>query len=196
MVALDPATTGGRGESAAASHPFDPRVLEDFVEPFGGRVYCHAPSSVPFEVRRLARPDDGRDRWGAPGERTIYLAGDPAVALAEYARNREPGAPAEETRIVRLRLRAVSVLDLRRSSVAVAAGVPPAARHVGDREVARRVSRQVRTGVQCEGLLVPSMAFLDRTDRFNVVLFVERLGVELESILCDAEEVGRLRMDG
>lgn len=195
MVALGSVTTGGRGDPAAA-HPFDPRMLEDFVEPFGGRVYCHVPTSVPFEVRRLARPDDGRDRWGTPGERTIYLAGDPAVALAEYARNRDPGAPGEESRIIGLRLRAVSVLDLRRSSVAVAAGVPPASRRVGDREIARRVSRQVRAGVQCDGLLVPSMAFLDRTDRFNVVLFVERLGVELESILCDAEEVGRLRIDG
>ena len=48
------------------------------------------------------------------GLRTAYLAGDPAVALAEYARSRDVGAPAEARCLCSFRLQAVSVLDLRR----------------------------------------------------------------------------------
>jgi hypothetical protein len=40
------------------------------------------------------------------------------------------------------------------------------------------------------------MAFLDRPERFNVVLFVERLGVDLEAILTDREQIGDLRIAG
>ena len=186
---------GGHGsDTVAASAVFERRVLEDAAEPFGGLVYVHAPIGAPFSFDALARRDDGRDRWGTSGQRTVDLAGDPGVALAEYARRREPGAPADERRIVRLRLRAVTVVDLRRGSVAVALGLPSGARHLADRAVARRVARTVREADVCEGMIVPSMAFLERADRFNVVLFCERLGADLERILCDPEEVGRVRL--
>lgn len=186
---------GGDGpDTVAASAVFERRVLEDAAEPFGGLVYVHAPIGAPFSFDALARRDDGRDRWGTSGQRTVDLAGDPGVALAEYARRREPGAPADERRIVRLRLRAVTVVDLRRGSVAVALGLPSGARHLADRAVARRVARTVREADVCEGMIVPSMAFLERADRFNVVLFCERLGADLERILCDPEEVGRVRL--
>ena len=194
-VARPASADGGHGpDTVAASAVFERRVLEDAAEPFGGLVYCHAPVGVPFSFAALGRRDDGRDRWGTSGQRTVDLAADPAVALAEYARRRDPGAPADERRLMRLRLRAVTVVDLRRGSVAVALGLPPGSRHLADREVARRVSRTVREADVCEGMIVPSMAFLERADRFNVVLFCERLGADLETILCDPEEVGRVRL--
>lgn len=37
---------------------------------------------------------------------------------------------------------------------------------------------------------------LDRALLDDVVVFVERLGVELEAILRDVEEIGRLHLDG
>ena len=49
------------------------------------------------------------------------------------------------------------------------------------------------TGVS-QGLIVPSMAFLDQPERFNVVPFVEWLRVDLPSQLTDREEIGDVRL--
>jgi RES domain-containing protein len=170
--------------------------LEDFVQPFGGRVHCHAPLDRPFSFAALARPDDGRERWGSAGRRTVHLAGDPAIALAEYARHREPNAADDSRCLVSFRLQVVTVLDLRRPAVLAAVGLRPGLQQFLDRDLARRVSRAVRDADVCQGLIVPSVAFLDRPERFNVVLFIERLGVDLESILTDRETVGELRVAG
>ena len=170
--------------------------LEDLVQPFGGRVHCHAPADRPFSHAALCRPDDGRDRWGGPGLRTVDLAGDPAVALAEYARRREPGAPGDSRCIWTFRLGAVTVLDLRRTAVTDSLRLEPGARLFLDRHVSRATSQAIRATGLCQGLLVPSMAFLDRPERFNVVLFGEILGVELETILTDGHVAGELRLRG
>jgi RES domain-containing protein len=187
--------TGDQGGDGVVIAVFDPRQLAGLVQPFGGRVSCHVPTDRPFSYTALARPDDGRDRWGASGTRTVYLAGDPSVALAEYARHRIVGAPSESRCLCSFRLQAVSVLDLRTDATAALLG-RPSMDLVVDRHVARAVSRAVRDSNVCQGLIVPSMAFLDRPDRFNVVLFVERLGVDLESLLTDRETVGEMRLDG
>jgi RES domain-containing protein len=170
--------------------------LRDCVEPWGGPVYCHAPADQPFNLAVLGRPDDGHERWGTSGLRTVFLATDPAIAIAEYARHRSPGAPADERRVVAMRLSAITVVDLRRPAVADALGVSTPSRHVGDRHVARRVAADVRRTGLCQGLIVPSMAFLDRPERSNVVLFVEHLGRDLDQLLGEIHEVGRLRLIG
>ena len=168
--------------------------LADLVQPFDGRVYCHVPMDQAFSYAALARPDDGRDRWGVPGTRTVYLAGDPAVALSEYARHRDARAPADSRCLCSLRLQARRVLDLRDRAVTRLLGLPPGAGHFLDRHVARRMSQMVRDLGVCQGLIVPSMAFLDHPERFNVVLFVEWLGVDLATLLTDREDVGEIRL--
>jgi RES domain-containing protein len=182
--------------SAAALSSQDRRRLEGLVRPFGGRVHCHVPANRPFSYAALARADDGRDRWGSSGMRTVYLAGDAAVALAEYARHRDVGAPADSRCLCSFRLQAVSLLDLRADDAADVLGLAPAAGRFLDRQEARRVSRAVRDTGVCAGLIVPSMAFLDRPERFNLVLFVERLGVDLAALLTDRETVGEIRVGG
>ena len=172
------------------------RRLEGFVRPFGGRVYCHAPMDRPFSYDALARPDDGRDRWGASGTRTVYLASDPAVATAEYARHRPVGAPADARCLCSFRLQAVSVLDLRSDELLEVLGRPSGAMQFLDREIARRVAGAVRRGCLSQGLIVPSMAYLDRPERFNVVLFAECLGVDLERLLMDRQTVGDVTLRG
>ena len=166
----------------------------DLVQPFDGRVYCHAPMDQAFSYAALARPDDGRDRWGATGTRTVYLAGDAAVALSEYARHRDAKAPADSRCLYSMRLQGVMVLNLRDSAVTRLLGLAPGAGQFLDRHVARRASQLVRdTGVS-QGLIVPSMAFLDQSGRFNVVLFVEWLRVGLASLLTDRQIVGEIRL--
>jgi hypothetical protein len=172
------------------------RHLEGQIQPFGGVVHCHVPRDRPFSYSVLARADDGRDRWGTSGMRTVSLAGDPAVALAEYARHRDRGAPADSRCLCSFRLQAVSVLDLRIATVLELLGLQPGAAQFLDRQVARRVSRAVRDSRLCEGLIVPSMAYLDRPERFNLMLFVERLGVDLDRLLTDRETVGEIELRG
>ena len=169
--------------------------LEALVRPFGGRVHCHSPADRPFSYAALARTDDGRDRWGGPGLRSVYLASDPAVAIAEYARHRDPAAPADRRRICAFRLGAVRLLDVRDDEAAQVLGVPLGPTAFLDRERARRIGRAIRAAGLCQGLIVPSMAFLERPERFNIVLFVEQLDVDLERLLTDPEVVGEIRLD-
>jgi len=166
------------------------------VAPFGGRLSCHLPATETFSIERIARADDGHDRWGTPGRQTAYLASDRGVAVAEFARHFEPGASADARRIIDVRLQAVPVLDLRNAGVLSALGCPPSMRSGFDRATARRLSAMLRDLDICHGLLVPSMAFPDRPDRFNVVLFCERLQSDLSSFVFDVREVGAIRIEG
>jgi hypothetical protein len=184
-----------QSSEAVVVSEFDRRGLEGRVQPFDGRVYCHIPTDVPFSYDALAAPDDGRDRWGASETQTVYLAGDPGVALAEYARHRKVGAPAESRCLCSFRLQAVNLLDIRGAQSTDLLGPSSTGAHFFlDRQEARRLSRMVRDAAICQGLIVPSMAYLDRPERFNVVLFVEHLGAELESLLTDRETIGQIRL--
>ena len=190
----------GRSGTDASSQFADTRAararLTDLVAPFGGRLSCHLPATEPFSIDRIARADDGHDRWGMPGRQTAYLASDRGVAVAEFARHCEPGASADARRIVDVRLQAVPVLDLRSAAVLTALGCAPSMRSGFDRATARRLSAELRDLGICQGLLVPSMAFPDRPDRFNVVLFCERLNSDLGSLLFDVQDVGAIRIEG
>jgi hypothetical protein len=194
--AARPTEQGDLGSESAAASPLARGRLGDAVTPFSGRVSCHAPASRSFSIDAIARDDDGRDRWGAPGRRTAFLTSDRGVALAEFARHHEPSASADARRIVDMRLQAVPVLDLRVENVLLTLGCAPAMRRGFDRATARRLSAELRDLGICQGLIVPSMAFPDRPDRFNVILFCERLGVELGALLFDVEEVGAVRLVG
>jgi RES domain-containing protein len=170
--------------------------LDDLVEPFSGSVFCHVPGDRPFAHAELARPDDAHDRWGTSGCRTVFLASDPAIAVAEYARHRPPNAPADDRRLVGMRLVAVMTIDLRRPACVerLTAGAPRG--RLVDRETARAIAATARRTATCQGLIVPSMAFLDRPERFNVVLFAENLGRDLSDLLLDVHDVGRVTISG
>jgi RES domain-containing protein len=164
------------------------------VRPFAGDLYCHAPADRPFDVEALARDDDGEDRWSAPGTATIYLAGDPLVATAEYARHGPRDARDDQRRLVKLRLRNVRLLDVR--DRAVQAGLGDADHPIAWLDIgrAREVARRIREAGICDGLIVPSMAFVDRDDVFNVVLFREAITGPLGAALDEPREVGRIEL--
>jgi RES domain-containing protein len=97
--------------------------LEDLIIPFTGEVYRHLPVDSPYPVTdfRLAGSGDG-NRWNSPGQRTLYLAIDPAVALAEWARHLQASFdprtdPALRRHMYRLRVELSAVLDLRHPRV-------------------------------------------------------------------------------
>ncbi|HEV7810782.1 MAG TPA: RES family NAD+ phosphorylase [Candidatus Limnocylindrales bacterium] len=164
------------------------------VRSFEGGLYCHAPGDRPFDVEALARDDDGEDRWSTPGTSTIYLAGDPLVATAEYARHGPRDGRDDQRRLVELPIRAVRLLDVRDRAVQAALGDadhPIAWLDIGR---AREAARRIREAGICDGLIVPSMAFVDREDVFNVVLFRESIDGPLGSALGAPREVGRIEL--
>ena len=164
---------------------------------FRGIAWCHVPADQPVELERLVTVDGDDDRWNRPGQPTVYLATEPALALAELARHLEPGGTAEpiRRRLLGLKLEIDELVDLRRPDVRAALDGPEAVEAFRDRDVAREVAERARTGRHAHGLLVPSMAFLDEPERANLVLFVDNLGGDFPALVRDCVEAGSVVLD-
>lgn len=145
--------------------------------------FCYGPL-----VDRLAPSElagSGRaQRWSDAGAPTIYLASDAGVALAEWGRHvplderREPSAlwrvPVTLPRVVDLRVVADEALE----ALGAAAGIPS----IGaaddpawclDADRARDLGAWLRYAGGLDGLIVPSVAFLDDRSRGNIVVFLD-----------------------
>lgn len=114
------------------------------------------------------------NRWSAPGEPTIYLASDLGVALAEFARH-APSHHAPDAHVWSVDLRLDAAIDLRRDDVRSRLGVADDPRWFLDPERCRSFAKRVREPHGSDGLIVPSVAMLDETSRWNAVVFVDRL---------------------
>jgi RES domain-containing protein len=147
-----------------------------------------------MDLDRLAEPGDGSDRWNDPGIPTVYLASDPGVALAEFARHHAPEDRAER-RLACLQLGPLQLADLTDPRSRVAAGVRGGPEAFLDRELARGIARRLRADPRWAGLFVPSMAFLDHPQRANLVLFPERLAGRIQGTVVAWSEAGRLLVD-
>jgi RES domain-containing protein len=169
--------------------------LRSLVTRFQAPAFCHAPVGQPFDPAALAEAGDGQDRWNRPGEPTAYLSGDPVTALAESCRHAVPGEPLVRT-IVRVELGPLQLLDIRRRDILEGLRCDAAQSIVSDRSVARALAGRVRASGFADGLIVPSMAFIDQSERFNVVVFVERLRGGMESVIRDARAVGGVDLRG
>ena len=91
------------GEDRATWSPPAPRSWRRLpLLAWDAPLYVHLPAGDPFDPQRLPETGSGHDRWSRPGQPTIYLASDPAVALAELARHRQPDGEADERRVLRL----------------------------------------------------------------------------------------------
>jgi RES domain-containing protein len=164
-------------------------------------LYCHAPVDTEFDPAALGDEGDGSDRWCGEGSPTAYLASDTGVAMAELARHHPPGGSAVERRIMRLEPRTGAVralVDLRDEAVLRALGAPVELPRYLNRELARFVAQVVRGEERHAGIIVPSMAFLDRPDRPNVVLFGERASGAggLRGLFAGWDEVARIEVGG
>ena len=163
-------------------------------------LYCHVPVDHDFEPSALTEGADGSDRWSGPGQPTAYLASDAGVAMAEMARHHPPSGTRVERRVMRLepRPRALQgLVDLRDPAVLRALRAPVAPSAFLDADTARVVADRVRVDPRHVGLIVPSMAFLDRPDRPNIVLFGERLGANgVGEVLAGWQEVARVAVGG
>jgi len=116
------------------------------------------------------------NRWTEAGTPSIYLAGDPGVALAEWGRHWIDGATS--VALWRVRLELSSVVDLRHEWRDYRSG-PDGLTWVLDEDRCRWIARQMQSaGV--EAVIVPSVAFLDDPRRGNALLFVDALRTPLD----------------
>jgi RES domain-containing protein len=163
---------------------------------FSRQVYCHVPAETRFDIRELASADEP-ERWSDGDLPTIYLAGDVGVALAELGRH-APRLPPEgqfELRwLMRVGISLDRVIDLTRPEVQRALRIESAPWIFTEPAHARAVARAVRESGDCDAMIVPSVAFLDRPDRWNLVVFAERLTDGLEGAIGSPVPVGDVRI--
>jgi len=166
------------------------------VEPWSGDTYRHvAAGSSPLDATRAGR---GRNRWNLPGEPTHYLASSREVAAAEWLRHlRDAGVPAgapvppRDLYLVTIDL--ARTVDLRDAENQAQLSIGDMSRLVLDAVAARALATFVRSALDVDAMWVPSIAFLDRPDEGNLVVFLERLGRPLAEV-ATARPLGTLTL--
>jgi hypothetical protein len=172
-----------------------------FLKPWSKLAYRHIPADSPFGPLDLRFAGSSQvNRWNVAGTRTLYLASDRGVILAEFARHlHEDLAAGAEPRLVARRIYRMHVdlelsLDLRDRTLWDALSLTNAPECFLDRTVARAVAGFARHATPAQAMIVPSMAFLDQPDRWNVVLFLEKLPADPSSYLSSVVSVGTVRL--
>lgn len=160
----------------ARSQPVESRQLTGYV---------YAPTSTRLDPVTLI--GDDAERWNGEGEVAWYLGLEPAVVLAEWARHLDEGVGMT---VWKVRLAPLRVLDLRSPDVMTRLGLPSDPSWTLDVERTRSVAGEIRNEGSAEALIVPSVAFLDRsaTHANLVVLLDDREGVRI--LVQDAQRVG------
>jgi RES domain-containing protein len=134
---------------------------------------------------------DKPNRWNAEGEPTIYLSGDPALALVESGRH--PDDMEAHARLVEVDLALARMLDLRDDDVRRALDLPDDPGWILDRDRTRSVARAIRISGAADGMLVPSAGALDQPDRWNAVVFADD-GAGVTASLASPRPAGEIRI--
>jgi RES domain-containing protein len=138
---------------------------------------------------------DKANRWSGEGEPTIYLSGDPALALVESGRH--PEDLEEGMQLIEVDVRIPLAVDLRDREIRSALALPDHAEWVLDRIRTRDVSRSLRHSGICHAVVVPSAGAPDQPDRFNIVVFADDRAL-VPRLISDLRVVGDMtvRQDG
>lgn len=121
------------------------------------------------------------NRWNEKSEPTLYLASDDGVLITEWGRHIDAGrgrdvVPSVIERVVyRFDLSLDAVIDLRNPDIATALSLPNAPYCFLDFVTTRAVAGFIRYSTSVQGLIVPPVGMLDKPDRWNLVLFLEKL---------------------
>lgn len=167
---------------------------------WSGDAYRHVPADIHADVldfRFAGRASE--NRWNEAGEPTLYLAGDEGVLIAEWGRhfaiNRDTGLRTDTVQraVYRLSLTLNRLIDLRQPAVWEELSLTNAPTCFLEMSVARAISRFFRETTPAQGLIVPSAAFLDRLDRWCLVLFLNKLPAESSAWITAVEPAGFLQ---
>lgn len=178
-------------------------ALDVHLRPWAGAAFRHLPAGASYDPLDFSRA--GRsplNRWNEPGDPTLYLAGDAGVLVAEWGRylleeltgDLAPAMP--ERTVYRLEVERTAVLDLRDPAVLAALSIDQAPACFLDRSVARAAANFVRRTTAADGLWVPSMALLDRPERGNLVVFLDKLPIDPPAFVRRCEAIGPLHWPG
>jgi RES domain-containing protein len=156
--------------------------LSAHLERWRGDAFRHIPAGSQLDVldfRHAGR--NAENRWNEPGHPTLYLAGDEGVLIAEWGRHFAVDRPTTlqnrivERAVFRLTLEIDHLLDLCNPEVWALLSLTDAPACFASTRVARATAQFIRSTTAAQALLVPSIGFLDRLDRWCLVLFLEKL---------------------
>ncbi len=163
----------------------------------------HISDGATYDILDFQYAGRGRNnRWNVYDEPTLYLASDHRVAIAEFARHfdedasqrmRRPesvGRRAVARRIYDLDVQVDYALDLRDPALCAALSLDNAPYCFLDREIARAAVRFIRWTTPAQALLVPSMALFDQTERYAIVLFLDKLPTEPRAFITAVQPDG------
>ena len=143
-------------------------MIDEIAQPLRTTTWSCRSVQLPSETA-LDLISDRPNRWNVAGERTIYLSGDPALALLEAGRH--PDDLVAGQILVEVEVDLPRVIDLRDLDVRAALGLPADNTWVLERRRTRKLARSHRQAGDIHALIVPSAGALDQPDRWNVVIF-------------------------
>ena len=135
---------------------------------------------------------DKPNRWNVQGEPTIYVSGDPGLALVECGRHPADLEPC--VRLFEIDLRIPRAIDLRDAAVRAELSLPADLHWILHRDRTQEVGRSLRRSRRCDGLIVPSAGALDGPDRYNVVVFADD-PARVPELVAGLRAVGELRLE-
>ncbi len=166
------------------------------IEPWRGTAFRHVPQGIsPLDTTRAGR---ARGRWNVSGQPTLYLASSREVAAAEWLRHLEDaglaaGVPVPPRDLYEVALSLQGTIDFRDAANQAQLAIDDMSKVVLDPVGARALATFVRTALDAEAIWVPSVAFLDRREQGNLVIFLDRLRRPLAD-LATARLVGQLTL--
>jgi len=166
------------------------------IEPWRGTTFRQVPKGArPLDTSRAGL---ARGRWNLPGEPTHHLASSREVAAAEWLRHLEDmglsaGAPVPPRDLYEVTVSLERTIDLRDGANQAQLSIDDMSKLVLDPVAARALATFVRSALDAEAIWVPSVAFLDRRDQGNLVIFLDRLDRPLAD-LATARLLGQLTL--
>ncbi len=153
--------------------------LQTHIQPWSGYAVRHIPDTPGrnydiYDFSYCGRSNE--NRWNVAGEKTLYLAKEKNVALAEYARHfkvdRTPALAATTYRrkVYRFQVQLDHVLNLCQPDVWLALSLTNPPECFKDKLFARATAQFIRNTTNTQAILVPSIAFLDHLEQWCLVL--------------------------
>ena len=156
--------------------------VADVVRPWSGTALRHQPASSLRSVlddEYLGQQHDAR--WSEFGVRAWYFAADIGLIVAEYGWHIAVDLPDGhverlERSVYQVEITLDRVLDLTDAATVGAMGAGPIDSWILNLPATQSAARYLLEQVpDLQGLLVPSVAFLDRPDRHDTVVYRDRV---------------------
>lgn len=156
-------------------------ALDSLLRAWSGIGLRHIPSGSSrgiLDATHAAR--SRRNRWNEAGTPTFYFASDIAVVWIEFGRHIQAelpgGQPERQARDVwTIPISLARLIDFRDPATSASIGLSRIDDWIGDVDRTQATARYVRQHSDVQGLLVPSMGFLDDPTRWNAVVYLDRV---------------------